>query len=409
MKKVMMGLVMAMALCIAAGPLWAADDVPAPQQFPGEHSTIVTSDGSIRDDELADHIAEQLEGKEVSDVKLFFQGCYGGGFLDDIEGAMAGTGIPWVAGSAANGDEPAWTGDGADGSGSFWTDAFGDNMGSTGSVAGDIGATNAADAAAPGNPMACGEPEHPQGASGNGGGNITWGSQAQVVVFAGNPNTTSIENDVSNMEDDFNDQYGADEDSTIYTSATGSRSTQDLKDMITDACNGLNGGQLVLYFGDHGDTEFDFDEFWNWFTGGTGGILADPLAGWGTDFDLHDGWVTGLEWMNEKADEDAEPYFDIMPITELFGAEWELALNGFPIPLPDIMPGESVNVPVPWDIILAGENLVQLTPTGATGPLELENLELASGPIALRLRVIPEPAGLGLVGLVLLALRRKRN
>ena len=258
-------------------------------------------------------------------------------------------------------------------------------------------------------PMADGEPEHPQGASGNGGSGITWGSQAQVVVFAGNPDGTSIENDVSNMEDAFSDQYNADPDSTIYTSATGSRSTQDLKDMISDACNGLQGGQLVLYFGDHGDTEFDFDEFWNWFTGGTGGILADPLAGWGTDFDLHDGWVTGLEWMNEKADEDAEPYFDITPMTELFGTEWELALNGIAIPLPDIMPGESVNVPVPWDIIQAGPNLVQLTPTGATGPLELENLELASGPIALRLRVIPEPAGMGLVGLVLLAVRKRRR
>lgn len=42
-------------------------------------------------------------------------------------------------------------------------------------------------------------------------------------------------------------------------------------------------------------------------------------------------------------------------------------------------------------------------------PLELENLELASGPIALRLRVVPEPAGLALVGLVLTALRMRRQ
>jgi len=422
MKRVMMGLVMAMALCIAAGPLWAADDTPAPPQLPGEHSTIVTSDGSIRDDELADYIAEQVAGKDVSDVKVFFQGCYGGGFLDDIERAMDdvegadGTEIPWVAGSAANGNEPAWTGEGNGGTGSFWTDAFGDSMGTTGSVAGDIGATNAADAAAPGNPMADGEPEHPQGASGNGGGNITWGSQAQVVVFAGNPNTTSIENDVSNMEDDFNDQYNADPDSTIYTSATGSRSTQNLKDMIRDACNGLQGGQLVLYFGDHGDTEFDLDEFWDWFTEGQAGgfIPLDSGAGWGTAFDLHDGWVTGLEWMNEKTDEDAEPTFDITPVGELLAADWQLFLNGVEIPLVDIAPGDNASVPVPWDIIQAGPNVIELLPTlpGAPPPLELENLELASGPIALRLRpdVIPEPAGLGLVGIVLLAaLRRRRS
>jgi len=411
MRKVVAVLVVVLAAWIAAGTLWAAD-TPATPQLPGEHSTIVTSDGSIRDDELADYIAGQVAGKDVTDVKVFFQGCYGGGFLDDIERALGPTNIPWVGGSAANADEPAWTGNGADGSGSFWTDALGDSMGSTGgTVADDIGAANAADAAAPGNPMADGEPEHPQQASGNGGSGITWGSQAQVVVFAGNPNTTSIENDVSNMEDDFNDQYGADPDSTIYTSATGSRSTQDLKDMIRDACNGLAGGQLVLYFGDHGDTEFDFDEFWNWLTGGTGIILVDPLTGWNVDFDLHDGWVTGLTWMDEKPDEVPEPVFEITPVDELLATDWMLMLNGVALPLPDIMPGESASVPVPWDIIHAGPNLVELLPTlpGTAPPLGLENLELASGPIALRLRVVPEPGSLALWLLGWAGLARKRR
>ncbi len=409
MKKVIVALTVVVVLGLGAA--WAADTA-APKQFPGEHSTIVTSDGSIRDDELADYIAGQVAGKNVSDVKVFFQQCYGGGFLDDIERALGPTGIPWVAGSAANPNEPAWTGEGNGGAGSFWTDAFGDNMGGTGTVAGDIGATNAADAAAPGNPMADGEPEHPQQASGNNGSGITWGSQAQVVVFAGNPNMTSIENDVSNVEDAFSDQYHGDPDSTIYTSATGSRSTQDLKDMIHDACDGLQGGQLVLYFGDHGDTEFDADEFWNDLMGGMG-ILADPVAGWGTTIDLHDGWVTGLEWMNEKADEDPEPYFNVVPTGPVVAGEWDLVLNGFSMALPDMLAGESVDIPVSWDVILAGLNTVQLLPTvpGGPAPLELENLELSSGPIALRLRpdIIPEPAGLGLVGLMLVALKRKRR
>jgi len=410
MKKAIVALTAIVVLGLGAA--WAADTA-APKQFPGEHSTIVTSDGSIRDDELADYIAGQVAGKDVSDVKVFFQGCYGGGFLDDIERALGPTGIPWVAGSAANPDEPAWTGEGNGGTGSFWTDALGDSMGTTGTVAGDIGAANAADAAAPGNPMADGEPEHPQSASGNGGSGITWGSQAQVVVFAGNPDMTSIENDVSNMEDDFNDQYGADPDSTIYTSATGSRSTQDLKDMIRDACNGLQGGQLVLYFGDHGDTEFDADEFWNDLMGGMG-ILADRTAGWGTTIDLHDGWITGLTWMDEKADEDPEPYLNVVPTTAVVGGEWNLVLNGFSIPLlDDIAPGESVDFPVPWGVILAGPNTLELLPVvpGAPLALELENLELSSGPIALRLRpdIIPEPPGLGLVGLMLLALKRRRR
>lgn len=328
---------------------------------------------------------------------------------------MNGTGVPWVAGSAAHDGEPAWTGEGTGGTGSFWTDALTGSMGDTGTVAGDIGAANAADAAAPGNPMALGEPEHPQQASGNGGSGITWGSQAQVVVFAGDPNTTSIENDVSNMEDAFNDQYGADDDSTIYTSATGSRSTQDLKDMISAACNGLQGGQLVLYFGDHGDTEFDLDEFWDWFTGGLAGgfIVADPVSGWTAEPDLHEGWVTGLEWMNAKPDEDAEPYFDITTLTELTAAEWDLFLNGVEIPLVDIAPGGSANLPVPWDVIQAGPNLVQLLPTvpGAPPLLELENLELASGPVALRLRndIVPEPGALALMLLGCAGLARRQR
>ena len=413
MRKVLAVLVVMLAAWVAVGTSWAAD-TPATPQIPGEHSTIVTSDGSIRDDELADYIAAQLAGKSVSDVKVFFQGCYGGGFLDDIERALGPTGIPWVGGSAANANEPAWTGDGADGSGSFWTDALGDSMGTTGTVAGDIGAANAADAAAPGNPMALGDPEHPQQASGNGGSGITWGSQAQVVVFAGDPNMTSIENDVSNMEDNFSDQYHGDEDSTIYSSATGSRSTQDLKDMIRDAANGLSGGQLVLYFADHGDTEFDVDEFWADLTGGN--IIADPVSGWSTDIDpieLHEGWVIGLDWMNEKPDEVPEPYFDIVPTTELFGDEWTLLLNGVEIGLPGvILPGVGAHVPVPWHVIQAGPNDIQLLPNfPGTGPLlELENLELASGPIAQRVRVIPEPGSLALwlFGFAQLARRKRR-
>ena len=143
------------------------------------------------------------------------------------------------------------------------------------------------------------------------------------------------------------------------------------------------------------------------------GILADPVAGWGTTIDLHDGWVTGLEWMNEKADEDPEPYFNVVPIAPVVAGEWDLVLNGFSMALPDMLAGESVDIPVSWDVILAGLNTVQLLPTapGLVAPLELENLELSSGPIALRLRpdIIPEPPGLGLVGLMLLALKRRRR
>ncbi|MFW6107860.1 MAG: PEP-CTERM sorting domain-containing protein [bacterium] len=46
---------------------------------------------------------------------------------------------------------------------------------------------------------------------------------------------------------------------------------------------------------------------------------------------------------------------------------------------------------------------------GQAAPLELENLELSSGPIALRWPPVPEPTGLWLIGVVVLGLWRKRR
>jgi hypothetical protein len=387
-----------LAVVLAAAGSLPAQDIPAPPQLPGQHSTIVTSDGSIRDDELADYIKQQAQGKAVSDVKLFFQQCYGGGFLDDIERAMAGTGIPWVAGSAAGGSEPAWTGD----AGSFWTDSQTGNVGGAGTVQGGIASGNANDPAAPGNPAADSEPEHPQAASGNGGSGVTWGTSAQCVVFAGNPNYQSINNDTDHVEGAFANQYYGDPSSNVYTSSTGARSTQDLKDMIASACNGLNGGQLVLYFGDHGNTEFDLVEFWDWWTKGmAGGIIrADPTAGWGAGFNLHDGWVSGLNWMSQCPGGVPAPCITIEPTgMPLIGSQWQLLLNGILIPLPDIAPGERIDIPVPWQIILSGENVIHLLPTGAGAELILEYLELSSGPVALREVIFGDANRDGLVDL----------
>jgi len=94
-----------------------AADTPAPQQLPGEHSTLTTQDGSIRDDKLADYVASQVPkdasgNPQVKDVKIMFNSCYGGGMLDDFERVFgpggACEGVPWVGGTASKPDECAW-------------------------------------------------------------------------------------------------------------------------------------------------------------------------------------------------------------------------------------------------------------------------------------------------------------
>jgi len=118
-----------LVVAASAGVVLAqAADNPPTDQPPGEHSTIVVSDGqggttSVRDDELADMIktAIQNSGNTPSSVKVFFNSCYGGGMLDDIADALGppnfDPAIPFVGASASSADQPAfgpsdgWVGD----------------------------------------------------------------------------------------------------------------------------------------------------------------------------------------------------------------------------------------------------------------------------------------------------------
>ncbi len=81
------------------------------EQPDDEHSSIPMQDGSFLDDELAEKLKELLINTNgtanVKDAKFFFQQCFGGGMLDDLEEALDGS-VPWVGGSASRHDEPAY-------------------------------------------------------------------------------------------------------------------------------------------------------------------------------------------------------------------------------------------------------------------------------------------------------------
>ncbi len=73
-----------------------------------ENSYISMQDGKLSDAKLAMKLKELLVNTNgtanAKDVKLFFQQCFGGGMLDDIEDEL-GDAVPWVAGSASRHDE----------------------------------------------------------------------------------------------------------------------------------------------------------------------------------------------------------------------------------------------------------------------------------------------------------------
>ncbi len=435
----------------AATMNWAgsssADDVPVDPQDPGWHSTIVTADGSVRDDELADYVAQKINehGGEVKDVKIIFNTCFGGGFLDDFQRVFgsggAAEGVRWVGVSAANESERSWcyrdswadTDDpvlGPKNLGSKYTsglagpqsghgqttpgsmhDDFSDN------VLNDFDHATLYDEAGP----HWEDAEHPVVGSGNGGDQVTWsspGASHQVVMFGGNMDHPAYENDMDNMTDALLDVWG-DNGGGIQYGRNGTR--QDLFDAIDAACAALDGDtQLILYFTDHGDREFDFAEWWK-FEFGKQPPWYPIEESWEAEFILDAGWPEAMAWMNEDPTGTPQPTLDMMLGGPIIGNEWSILLNGVEVPLP---PGPIVgmqSLPVTWWSILAGPNVLRIKATTVPPsiPLFLERLQLSSGPVSMG-RVLDSsipavsPMGLGVIALMLVGcgivvLRKRRS
>ncbi len=441
------------ALVQLGGSRGIGQDNPPDDQEPGDHSTICTSDGTIRDDELAKMIADaiQASGNTPSSVKVFFNSCYGGGMLDDIASALGppnfSTAIPFVGASASDADQPAWGPDDAwstaTGNGSFWTNSLADavtNASPGGSVSGTVGTANANDPVAPGGQWLGilppnGEPENPQNTSAHEGSNVNWSTGAEAVVFGGDNTNPRHGNNVSRMEDAFLDMWGDDDDSNIRSTGgnpNGSGSTQDLQDMINNACNDLDPGEeLVIYIDDHGNTEFDLDEWWDHhldelFEEADHQIELDSDQLWESIIEdteqsilpsLHEGWEQGLTGNVLQGDEVnpgliiemADDWPEIPP-ESFFDVFFDDAFLG------PFFPGlGDAFLPIPHDpsdpLLTGGPHMLSFAPGDGSppfGPFSLANLELTSGPINDLTLIVPEPeaALLFLLGVALLTLIR---
>ena len=426
-------------------------DNPPDDQDPGDHSTICTSDGTIRDDELAKMISDAItaSGKTPSSVKVFFNSCYGGGMLDDIADALGppnfSTAIPFIGASASDADQPAWGPDDAwstaTGNGSFWTNGLADAVKAASpgdSVGGTVGTANANDPVAPGGKWVGilppdGDPENPQNTSDHGGGGVNFSSGAEVVVFGGNNTNPRHGNNVSKMEDAFLDMWGSDANSNVQSTGgnpNGSGSTQDLQNMITNACNNINPGEeLVIYIDDHGNTEFDFDEWWDHYLDemieeADHQIELDSDAAWESAIEdilptLHDGWEQGLTGNMLQGDtvdpgliiEMPDDWPEPIPPDSFFDVFWDGTLLGQFFPAA----GDTF-LPIPHDplapLLSGGEHLLSFVPgagSPAFDPFPLANLELTSGAINDLTVVIPEPSSAVLLLLAMIGFSLRRR
>lgn len=101
------------AICGLASPVFADKDGGLVDQPDGKGSNLPGNKGSkngVTDAELADMMKDLLftDGKSnVFDATFLFQSCFGGGMLDDLRDAFAGTNLNWVGGSASSWNQPA--------------------------------------------------------------------------------------------------------------------------------------------------------------------------------------------------------------------------------------------------------------------------------------------------------------
>jgi len=386
-------------------PAYTAGILIDNDQAPWEHSSLTTSDGSIRDDELVNYICNAIPKNEtgvpqVKDVKIMFNSCYGGGFLDDFEKCFGPDGeckgVPWVFGSASQHDQTAvgWSdaqinhaNNANPGSnlGSSWTSALAGPATSmtnpaqgairnrtTDNVKEDFEAARNNDAGGPNHFNS----EDPVVAWGNGGQNIQWNESNTshcAVIFGGSQTDDRHHNNVDNVEDALTGIWPA---GSYNIQKIDGGTEQDLKDAIDNAAECLNSSeQLVLYFNDHGDEHFDFDEFLEWW------LPFCIYEYFAVDFELHPGWEKGLYAMYVQPGDEPVPYLSLSLDNLIVGEYWGIALNEVPIPLPSGELTGDLQLPVDWTSIHTGTNTLEIWNDITTCPMCLDNLELCSGSI----------------------------
>lgn len=373
-------------------------DTPAPIQPKGDHSTVTTSDGSIRDDELADYVCEQIQknGGRVKDVKIMINSCYGGGLIDDFQRVFGPggecEGIPWVAGAASAADKCAygwsdkWVED-YPGLGSGFTSALAgsktswndDRKGSirdrtTDNVQDDLETAGKRDRFGP-NGL---KNEEPVVATGNGGTGIYWhdpGSKHEAVVFGGKQTNQRHHNNVNNVEQALKEVWP---DGSYKIKKIDGGTAKDLRDAIADACTRLDEKtELVLYINDHGNTHFDVDEWYEWWRKTI--TYGEPLV---ASFDLHEGWRQGLHAMYVQPTDTPTPTLDITLLNPVNTNDWIIMLNDTPIPLlgRQLSAGD-YELPVDWTSIRTGRNDLRISTNTTSATMELVALALSSGPI----------------------------
>lgn len=395
-----------------------ADDVPAATQEEGDHSVIATTNGGIRDDELADFICQKINqnGGKVKDVKVMANACYGGGLLDDFQrvfgpdGACEGT--PWVGGTASAHDEPSrGKGDKTvdkypdEKLGSGWTDGLAGNSHFNAEMKSGVirngSPTNHVmiDFMAAGDNSLYGpngkNTETPTVASGNGGDNINWRAPIgeawghEAIVFGGLQTHKRHHNNIENVTNALNEVWLG-KPHNIQSIDGGSR--EDLFNAITTAASRLDENtQLVIYIDDHGGIRHNVVEALGSETGEALSLLIEEPTT--LESELSPGWYLGL-WGNFLALDPPSPSLDLHISNCAACSNWAYFWNGFELNFPSGNPTGPVSLPLPFFKIYPGMNHFEVVPRDSSqsqatdnqpkagmGVLELSSLEVNSGAI----------------------------
>ncbi|UCE46919.1 MAG: hypothetical protein JSW47_15070, partial [Phycisphaerales bacterium] len=211
---------------------------------------------------------------------------------------------------------------------------------------------------------------------GNGGENITWngaGGGHEAVVFGGKQNRQRHHNNIKNVKEALEELWSGDPH-TIRDIDGGT--TQDLKNAIAAACQNLDENtQLLLYFDDHGGTTFDIGEFLGWLMPRTISSYLNVV------FSLHDGWKEAMQGMF-NAGYTPTPTLNMTLSQPMDPTEWLFLFNGLPLALPPGPLSGLVQIAVSWWNIKAGDNKLELVPTGSPSqPIEVDGLEFDAGDV----------------------------